>query len=113
MTTSRLALAVAVASVLSSACTMADMASSPGMGATPGGVKDMGTARELIAQGQVPPSEAFLVEGMFSEHDLPLDGPSCQRTLCLRAALGWAPTVGLEEGLKKTIRYFKEIFSAR
>jgi UDP-glucuronate decarboxylase len=27
--------------------------------------------------------------------------------------LGWAPTVGLEEGLESTIRYFKELLSAR
>lgn len=27
--------------------------------------------------------------------------------------LGWVPTVALEEGLKRTIRYFKEIFSTR
>jgi Ca-activated chloride channel homolog len=64
-----------------------------GFGATPGGVKDMQFARELVAAGQVPPPEALLVEGMFSEHDLALDGPPCQRILCLRAGLGIAPTV--------------------
>lgn len=32
-------------------------------GATQGGVQDMGFARELIASGQVPPPEAFVVEG--------------------------------------------------
>ncbi len=60
-------------------------------GATPGGVQDMGLARELVEQGRVPPAEAFNVEGMFSEHDLPLDGPACSTTLCLRSAMGIAP----------------------
>lgn len=60
-------------------------------GATPGGIQDMKLARDLIAQGQVPPPEAFVVEGMFSEHDLPLAGAPCERTLCLRAAAGVAP----------------------
>lgn len=65
---------------------------SPGdFGATPGGVKDLRHARELIAAGQVPPSEALLVEGMFSEHDLGVAGEPCARLLCLRAAGGVAP----------------------
>ena len=55
-------------------------------GATQGGVQDMGLARELIASGRVPPAEAFVVEGMFSEHDLGLTGEACARTLCLRGA---------------------------
>jgi Ca-activated chloride channel homolog len=65
-------------------------------GATPGGVKDMGLARELIAQGVVPPPEAFLVEGMFSEHELGLGGEPCQKSLCLRGGLGLAPTLAGE-----------------
>lgn len=65
---------------------------SGGFGATPGGVQDMGTARELIKNGLVPPAEAFVVEGMFSEHDLPLEGAACDKLLCLRGALGIAPT---------------------
>ncbi len=60
-------------------------------GATPGGVKDMKLARELIARGQIPPAAALLVEGMFAEHDLGLTGAPCNDTLCLRAALGVAP----------------------
>lgn len=65
-------------------------------GATPGGVQDMGLARELVEEGLVPPPEAFVVEGMFSEHDLPVKGPSCEDTLCLRSALAVAPTVAGE-----------------
>ncbi len=68
--------------------------SGPEFGATQGGVQDMGFARELIANGQVPPPEAFTVEGMFSEHDLPIEGDPCETVLCLRQALGIAPTLG-------------------
>ena len=49
----------------------------PGGGATPGGVQDLSLAREYVARGVVPPAEALLVEGMLSEHDLPLEGDSC------------------------------------
>lgn len=60
-------------------------------GATPGGLKDLRLARELIAKGQVPPADALLVEAMFAEHDLGIAGAACERTLCLRAAAGFAP----------------------
>ncbi|WP_437985728.1 vWA domain-containing protein [Sorangium sp. So ce117] len=60
-------------------------------GATPGGVKDMGLARGLVENGRVPPAEAFVVEAMFSEHDLPLEGAPCATLLCVRAAMGIAP----------------------
>lgn len=78
-------------------------------GATQGGVQDMGLARTLIENGQVPPPEAFVVEGMFSEHDLGLDGEPCSRELCLRTDLGIAPTLDdvqsgwLQVGLSSTI----------
>jgi len=62
-----------------------------GFGATPGGVKDLHLARKLIADGQIPPSDALLVEAMYGEHDLSLEGATCARTLCLRAAAGFAP----------------------
>lgn len=79
-------------------CSSYDLAGGPGaslpspgapggdFGATPGGVQNMGLARELVANAQVPPPEAFVVEGMFSEHDLPVAGPPCAQLLCLR---GW------------------------
>jgi Ca-activated chloride channel family protein len=60
-------------------------------GATPGGVKDLRAARELIEDGFVPPPEALVVEGMFAEHDLPLEGAPCSDPLCPRLALGIAP----------------------
>jgi Ca-activated chloride channel family protein len=78
-------------------------------GATQGGVQDMGLAREMIAAGFVPPPEAFVVEGMFSEHDLPVTGPACETVLCLRAAAAIAPDADdkragwLQIGMSSTI----------
>lgn len=78
-------------------------------GATPGGVQDMGLARALVADGNVPPPEAFVVEGMFSEHDLPVDGGECADVLCIGAAPGIAPNLDhdtrawLQIGLSSTI----------
>lgn len=62
-------------------------------GATPGGPQDIGVARELIAQGQVPQASDFPVEGLLSEHDLPTVGEPCEDLLCLRPALGVAPSL--------------------
>jgi Ca-activated chloride channel family protein len=62
-----------------------------GFGATTGGLKDLKYARELVANGRIPPPDALLVEGMFAEHDLAIDGPPCTMPLCLRAAAGIAP----------------------
>jgi Ca-activated chloride channel family protein len=68
-------------------------------GARQGGVQDLGLARALVAAGNVPPADAFVVEGMFGEHDLGLAQVPCPRLLCLQEALGWAPTLeGTESG---------------
>lgn len=78
-------------------------------GATQGGVQDMSFARELVAQGRVPPADAFVVEAMFSEHDLPLEGAPCSTLLCLRGSMGVAPSATLDPaawvqvGLSSTI----------
>lgn len=78
-------------------------------GATSGGVKDLNQARELVKNGVVPPAAAILVEAAFAEHDLPLTGPPCATPLCLRGALGIAPTLSGEPsgwvqiGLSSTI----------
>ena len=79
-------------SALSAGCGDAALSGGPAgeFGATAGGVQDMRLARELVEQGQVPPPEAFVVEGMFSEHDLPLQGAGCSEVLCLRGAGGIA-----------------------
>lgn len=78
-------------------------------GANPGGVQDLNFARDLIDQGQIPPPSAFKVEGMLAEHDLPLEGPACAETLCVRGALALAPDEAgepagwLQVGLSSTI----------
>lgn len=69
----------------------------------------MGLARALVDEGQVPPPAAFPVEGMFSEHDLPVEGAPCAELLCMRAATGVAPDLDdaerawLQLGLSSTI----------
>lgn len=73
----------------------APMAAAPstGMGATPGGAQDISYARDRIKAGEVPHPATFTPEGLFSEHDLPLQtGRPCSQTLCLEAA---ATTVDL------------------
>jgi len=85
--------------------------SGPGgdFGATPGGIQDMTFARETVQAGRVPPPEAFVVEAMFSEHDLPLEGEPCTTLLCLRAATGLAlnetdePSAWVQVGMSSTI----------
>jgi Ca-activated chloride channel homolog len=61
-------------------------------GATPGGAQDIGVARKMIADGQVPPPDALTVEGLVSEHDIPAEGPACTTLMCSRPAWGWAPS---------------------
>ncbi|MEZ4608593.1 MAG: VWA domain-containing protein [Deinococcales bacterium] len=79
-------------------------------GATTGGVQDFQVARELVNNGKVPPKEAFVVEGLFSEYDLALESDNpCDKPFCLNGALGIAPNlndearvfvqVGLSSGL--------------
>lgn len=44
------------------------------LGATAGGAQDIRLTRDLVARGLIPPSSSFTPEGLFSEHDLPIDG---------------------------------------
>jgi UDP-glucuronate decarboxylase len=48
-------------------------------------------------------------------HPLPPDDPARRRPDLSRAKalLGWAPTTGLEAGLKMTIAYFKALVGGR
>ncbi|MBV1880374.1 MAG: VWA domain-containing protein [Pseudomonadales bacterium] len=73
------------------ACLLLQGCGPGGLGATPGGVQDMQSARALVQQGVVPSPSAFLPEGMLSEFDLPISGDVCTDALCLDAALGIAP----------------------
>ena len=61
------------------------------LGATAGGVQDFKIARRIVSNGELPPLETLYTEGIFSEYDLPLDGPKCEKLLCLTGALGYGP----------------------
>src|SRR5687767_13920680 len=43
------------------------------LGATPGGAKDIRLFRSGASRGQIPHPNSFTAEGLFSEHDLPLN----------------------------------------
>jgi len=69
---------------------------SGGMGATPGGAQDNGLAQTQVNQGGVPKPEAFTVEGLLNQYDLPLESLSslsCAEDLCIDAAYGVAPVL--------------------
>lgn len=84
---------LSIALLGSSACGGFGDSAAGDFGATQGGVQDMRFARDLVANGQVPLPAAFVVEGMFSEHDLGLSGAPCETLLCLRSAVAVAPTL--------------------
>jgi Ca-activated chloride channel family protein len=69
----------------------ASQSASSSLGATPGGAQDSDLARDKVAHGIVPQPQDITVEGVLNEHDLPLEAPPCDRTLCGRAAYGVAP----------------------
>ena len=65
------------------------------MGATPGGAQDNGLAQTQVNQGTVPKPEAFTVEGLLNQYDLPLESQACPpgQALCIDAAYGVAPAM--------------------
>ncbi|MES2643631.1 MAG: VWA domain-containing protein [Myxococcota bacterium] len=76
--------------VLLAACGGAKMGD---YGVSPGGTQDIALAHDLVEGGQIPAREHFTSEGLFSEHDLPLDGADCTQLLCPRAAAAWQSPV--------------------
>jgi Ca-activated chloride channel homolog len=79
-------------------CADSGLGAAGGPGVTQGGTQDMRYARTIIESGGIPAAEHFNAEGLFSEHDLPLDGDECDQLLCPRAAASWVDPVGPEEG---------------
>lgn len=63
------------------------------MGATTGGAQDNGLAQTTISQGGVPKPEAFTVEGLLNQYDLPLESVPCTLDLCIDAGYGVAPVL--------------------
>jgi Ca-activated chloride channel family protein len=62
------------------------------LGVTPGGAQDIGYVREVVEMGYVPLPTHLAVEGLFSEHHLPIEEEEpCQQLLCVRSAVAAAP----------------------
>lgn len=68
------------------------------LGVAPGGAQDIAYARDVIANGGVPSSTDYTVEGLLSEHSLPIAGDPCADTLCPRAAAAHIDAVGQPGG---------------
>lgn len=76
-----------------------------GLGATPGGAQDIGYLRTVVDEGYIPLPFHLAVEGLFSEHNLPLqDSQPCDKLLCVRAGLGVVPALDTGE-----MNYFVQI----
>lgn len=84
----RLVVAIAVSLLCSCGLSPGYVGSGGGFGATVGGVKDIGQARKVIAQGQVPYSSMVTAEGLFAEHDFAAEGDGCSEVFCARPAVG-------------------------
>lgn len=67
------------------------------LGITTGGSQDSELADSLIESGVIPDESTFQIEGLFSEHDLPLDGPVCSDVLCPRGAVAMHTPIGQTE----------------
>jgi Ca-activated chloride channel family protein len=53
------------------------------LGVTQGGAQDIGYFRDRVEAGEVPHPRTFTPEGLFSEHDLPIESRSpCHRLFC-------------------------------
>ena len=58
------------------------------MGATAGGAQDISYARSAIERGEVPQAGWIVTEGLFSEHDLSLEGTPAEHVLSLNLGSG-------------------------
>ena len=61
------------------------------LGGTIGGAKDIGYARQIIADGRIPGFVDFSPEGLYAEHDIPTPSTLCDASLCLSLGYGFAP----------------------
>ncbi len=66
-------------------------------GVTTGGAQDIGLARNQVAAGRIPSPDAFVIEGLLSEHDIDITGPKCAKAFCLNTAVGRAPALDTGE----------------
>jgi len=65
------------------------------LGVTTGGMQDIGQTRKMIEKGQIPSPKMIMVEGLLSEHDIPLEGqPSEPGPLYASASLAWGRRYG-------------------
>ena len=69
-----------------------------GGGATPGGSQDFTYIRDLIDDGRVPQADNFLVEGIYSEYDLPIYGEKPNEPFVIRTAHGYSADQGIPGG---------------
>ncbi len=96
---SRVLLAAALSFAASAALGLSACAFSPssasagpgGAGARAGGAQDIALARSKVAAGEVPTPQDFPPEGLFAEHDLPLEGSPCADVFCVRVGTALAP----------------------
>lgn len=64
------------------------------LGVTGGGVQDIDLARSAILAGRIPDADTITVEGMLSEHDIPIPTPEDAGTLYAGTALAWRQPYG-------------------
>lgn len=58
-------------------------------GVTTGGTKDMAYARQIIEDGDIPDPDAVTVEGLLSEHDIPVEEPPAAPILYSTVTTAW------------------------
>jgi Ca-activated chloride channel family protein len=75
------------------------------IGATPGGVKDIAYFRSQLEDGELPPHDSLLIEGLLSQHDLPVAKPA--DTSGLLALSGEALTAQLSQ--RPEVRYLAQL----